>query len=196
MIEELMKYDQELFLFLNNLGTEDWDWFWLIMTGKYTQTPLYAFLLYLIYRNLGWKGTLVTVVLVAGMITCTDQLANLFKDSFQRLRPCNEDFVAQIRLLVGCGKYGFFSAHAASSFALAFYVGLILKPYYKYIFPAMLFWAMLVSYSRIYVGVHYPGDTIVGIFMGTVIGLVFYKLYQLAIKKFVGSKALDDNRKH
>lgn len=189
MIEELMKYDQELFLFLNNLGTENWDWFWLIMTGKFTQIPLYLLLLYLIYRNLGWKGTAITVVFVAGMITCTDQLANLFKDHFERLRPCNEDFIAQARLLVGCGKYGFFSAHAASSFALAFYLGLILKPYYKYIFIALLFWAILVSYSRIYVGVHYPGDTLVGILMGTIIGLVFYKLQHWAIKKYTDKTA-------
>ena len=184
MMEELLQIDKELFLFLNNLGNENWDWFWVFMTGKYTQIPVYAVLLYLIYRNLGWKGTVITVVLVAGLITCTDQLANVFKDHFERLRPCNEDFEQPIRLLVGCGKYGFFSAHAASSFALAFYIGLILKPYHRFIVITLLFWAALVSYSRIYVGVHYPGDTLMGMFMGSMIGVVFYKLQHWAVYKW------------
>lgn len=188
MMDQLLQYDEALFLFLNNLGSETWDWFWLFMTGKFTQIPIYVIFLYLLYRNLGWKKTLVTMVCIAGMIACTDQTANLFKDYFKRLRPCNEDFMAQARLLVGCGKYGFFSAHAASSFALALFLGNILKPYFKHFFTIILIWALLVSYSRIYVGVHYPGDTLMGMFMGTVIGLVFYKLQQWAVQKFAPEK--------
>lgn len=185
MMEQLLQYDQELFLFLNNLGAENWDWFWIFISNKYAAVPMYAFLLYLIYRNFGWKGTMITVVLVAGLITCTDQLANVFKDGFQRLRPCREDFIQYARYLDDyCGQYGFFSAHAASSMAAAFYVGFILKPFYKYVLALMLLWAILVGYSRIYIGVHYPGDVLVGMLIGGLLGFGFYKLQQYFIGKY------------
>ncbi|MDR6300511.1 phosphatase PAP2 family protein [Mesonia maritima] len=185
-MEELLKLDQELFLYLNNLGSETWDWFWVFITHKFAAIPLYAVLLYLLYKNYGWKPTLVTVVLVAGMITCTDQLANVFKDYFQRPRPCKEPFIEQGRLLLDyCGSYGYFSAHAASSTALAIYLGNILKRWYKYALVGMIFWAVIVSYSRIYVGKHYPGDVITGMIIGGIIGFVFYKLQQFILRKYV-----------
>jgi len=185
-MEELLELDQELFLYLNNLGTETWDWFWIFITHKFAAIPLYVFLLYLLFKNYGWKPTLVTIILVAGMITCTDQLANVFKDYFERPRPCKEAFMAQGRFLMDyCGSYGYFSAHAASSTALAIYLGNIFKRWYKYAFAGILIWALIVSYSRIYVGKHYPGDVISGIIIGGIIGLVFYKLQQLILRKYV-----------
>ncbi len=87
MIETLLEYDTELFLFLNNLGSESWDGLWRFITEKYSSIPLYALLLYLIYRNIGWKGTLVIMVAAALMITATDQLANAFKYGVERPRP-------------------------------------------------------------------------------------------------------------
>ncbi|HET8839458.1 MAG TPA: phosphatase PAP2 family protein [Flavobacteriaceae bacterium] len=182
-MERLQQLDQELFLFLNNLGSENWDWFWIFLSHKLAAIPLYIFLMYLIYRHFGWKGTLITVVLVAGLITCTDQLANVFKDGFERLRPCQQDFI-KIRYLDDyCGKYGFFSAHAASTMGAAFYVGFILKPFYKWIFPLMLIWAIFVGYSRIYIGVHYPGDVLVGMILGAMLGFLFYKIQKWAVWK-------------
>ena len=77
MIEELIKYDTDLFLFLNNLGSEPWDNLWRVITNKLTFIPLYAFLLYLVYKNYGLKGTLIVLVGAALMITTSDQLANL-----------------------------------------------------------------------------------------------------------------------
>ncbi|HET8886761.1 MAG TPA: phosphatase PAP2 family protein [Salinimicrobium sp.] len=185
-MEELIKLDHELFLFLNNLGNETWDWFWIALSGKFTAVPLYVLLLFLIYKNFGVKGTLITLVLVAGLITCTDQLANVFKDGFERLRPCRQEGVMEhARMLADyCGKYGYFSAHAASSTALAIYIGLILKDVYRKIIYFMIFWAILVSYSRIYVGVHYPGDVITGIVIGSFLGWIFYKLQHFLIKKY------------
>ena len=184
-MEELIQLDQELFLYLNNLGSETWDWFWVFITHKFASIPLYAFLLYLLYKNYGLKPTIVTVVLVAGLITCTDQLANVFKDYFERPRPCKEDFIAEGRMLLDyCGSYGYFSAHAASSMALAFYLGNILKRWYKYAFVSLIFWAVIVGYSRIYVGKHYPGDVITGIIIGALFGFVFYKLQQYLVKRF------------
>jgi undecaprenyl-diphosphatase len=77
-----------------------------------------------------------------------------------------------------CGKYGYFSGHAISSFAVATLVSNILKPYYKYVFYWLFFWAFMVTYSRIYVGVHYPGDIFTGAVFGIATGFMFYKLYK------------------
>lgn len=185
MLEQLQKLDRELFLFLNNLGINEWDWFWVLLTEKETSYPLYAVLLFLIYRKVKLKGLLITVVVVALMITFTDQFANLFKDTFERLRPCNEAFMEYGRFLAKrCGKYGYFSGHAISSFAVATFISHTLKPYFKNVFYWMFFWAILVTYSRIYVGVHYPGDILTGALFGIVTGFLFFKLYLYLTGKF------------
>ena len=185
-MEELLKLDEELFLFFNNLGSSPWDGFWLFITNKFASIPLYAFLLYLLYKNYGVKPTLTLMVLVAAMITCTDQLANVFKHGFQRPRPCQEDFIEQGRYIaVRCGRYGYFSAHAASSTALAIFMGLLFKRFYKYAFPLLIIWALVVSYSRIYVGVHYPGDVITGMLIGILIGWGFYQLFKWISRKYL-----------
>jgi len=171
-MEYLLHLDREIFLYLNNLGTPTWDWFWIFITNKWSSIPLYAFLIFLLYKKIGLRTTILALVLIAGMITCTDQLANVFKDGFMRLRPCNLDLDARF-LMDYCGGYGFFSAHACSSMALAIFVGSILKRYFKYAMPGMLFWSFLLGYSRIYVGKHYPGDVVVGFMIGAIIGTLF-----------------------
>jgi undecaprenyl-diphosphatase len=186
MIDTLLTYDTELFLFLNNLGSEQWDGFWLIVTEKWSSIPVYAVLLYLIYRHYGLKGTLLIMVAVALMITATDQLANLFKYGIERPRPCRvEALQDQMRFVAeGCGRFGFFSAHAASSMAAAVFLGLALRKYYRYLPFLLLFWAVIVAYSRIYLGVHYPLDIIVGMFFGGLTGTVFYLLQLRARRRF------------
>ena len=114
MIEHLLEYDTELFLFLNNLGSSTWDGLWLIITNKLAFIPLYTFLLFLLYKNYGLKSLLIFVVVIALMITFTDQITNVFKRTFMRSRPCGvEDIANEIRFIaVRCGKYGFFSGHS------------------------------------------------------------------------------------
>jgi undecaprenyl-diphosphatase len=186
MLEELLKYDTELFLFLNSLGSETWDGFWLIVTEKYSSIPLYIILLYLVFNQLGWKGTLVVIVVAALMIAASDQLANLFKYGIERPRPCRvEELKESIRFVAdGCGRYGYFSAHAASSMAAAVFLGLTLKNRYKFLPFLLLFWAVLIGYSRIYLGVHYPFDVITGMFFGGILGWIFYRLELIGQKKF------------
>lgn len=181
-MEQILHWDHEAFIYLNQLGSKTWDWFWIFITNKFASFPLYAYLIYLLFKTWGWQNTVVILVLVAGLITCTDQLAETFKDSFQRPRPCHENF-ANARFIADCGKYGFFSAHAASSFALAVYLGNILKRRFKYGMAGMIIWACIVSYSRIYVGVHYPTDVIVGVSIGSIIGFVFYNLYAFIARR-------------
>ncbi len=179
MIETLLQYDEQLFLFLNNLGTPSWDEFWRIVTEKWSSLPLYALLLFLVFKKFGIKDTLLVMLCAAIMITATDQLANLFKYIlFKRPRPCREQELELLMRFVadGCGRYGYFSAHAASSMAAAVFLGLLLKPFYKALPFLLLLWASVVAYSRIYLGVHYPLDIITGMFFGAWIGLAVYKL--------------------
>lgn len=187
MLEELIQLDKEVFLFLNNLGNANWDGFWLFVTNKLNSIPLYLVLLVLAYRQLGLRKTLVVLFTVALLILVTDQLANFFKYGVQRLRPCYDQEINEIMRLVkkSCGgKFGYFSAHAANSFAVASFFTFLLKPRYRFIGFVLFFWAFAVAYSRIYIGVHFPLDVLTGICIGLGLSWLFAKLYIFALHKF------------
>ena len=116
-----------------------------------------------------------------------DQISvKLFKDVFERLRPCHNPMITDmVHTLHGkCGgQFGFVSSHATNSFALAIFSGLLLRSRYKYILLIMLFWAACVSYSRVYVGVHYPGDILGGAILGSVVGFTVFGLMKLVNRK-------------
>lgn len=185
-MEQILELDHELFLFLNNLGSPAWDSFWNFVTNKWSSIPLYAVLLYLIYRTFGLKGMGITLLLIAGLITITDQLANVFKHGFERARPCGQEGVMEYARFVAvrCGRYGYFSAHAASSAAVTAFVGLALRQKYPKMIYVLIVWALMVAYSRIYVGVHYPLDILTGILIGTGFGYLFYRLQQFLLRKY------------
>ena len=189
MIEQLLEYDTQLFLFLNNLGSSTWDGLWLAITEKLTFIPLYALLLFLLHKKFGAKSLLIFIVVVALMITFTDQITNVFKRGFMRPRPCGEaGLIDHMRFIaVRCGKYGFFSGHSSNSMAAAVFAGLMLKPYYKNLIYIMLVWSVIVAYSRIYVGVHYPLDILCGLTFGAFSGFLFFKIAQYALKRFIKS---------
>ncbi|HAV54751.1 MAG TPA: phosphatase PAP2 family protein [Aequorivita sp.] len=190
MLDQLLKYDTDLFLFLNNLGNTSWDGFWRFVTEKWSSIPLYAFLLYLVFKHYGWKGTLVIIVCVALMITATDQIASLFKYGIKRPRPCKVEELQPLMRYVadGCGRFGYFSAHAASSMAAAVFLGLSLQKWYKYLPFLLLFWAVITGYSRIYLGVHYPLDVISGMAFGGLTGWLFYLIQKWGQRKFKTQK--------
>jgi undecaprenyl-diphosphatase len=192
MIDQLLEYDKVLFLFLNNLGTPTWDNLWLIITARGTFIPLYALLLFFIYKRLGWKSLLILIVIIALMITFTDQVTNVFKRGFERPRPCGEEsLINQMRFIaVRCGKYGFFSGHASNSMAAAVFAGLLLKPFYKNLIFILLFWSAMVAYSRIYVGVHYPLDILCGLTFGALTGFAFYKLSKYILNKVLKTRVI------
>ncbi|WP_194768389.1 phosphatase PAP2 family protein [Tamlana sp. I1] len=187
MIEELLKYDTQLFLYLNNLGSSTWDNLWLVITHTLTFVPLYAILLYLLYKKFGLKSLIIFVIVIALMITFTDQITNVFKRGFQRPRPCGEPgLIDQMRFIaVRCGKYGFFSGHASNSMAAAIFAGLTLKPYYKNLIYILIVWSLIVAYSRIYVGVHYPLDLLCGLTFGVLGGTLFHYIAMYLLKRYV-----------
>lgn len=187
MLEQLIELDKELFLFLNGLGTPTWDGFWMFYTTKINWIPLYVLLLFLMYKRLNTKMFILTLIVIALMITFTDQVTNLFKHGFKRFRPCHEPGVAEAMRLIklGCGgQYGYFSGHASNSMAVAVFTGLMLREKYKYLIFILLFWAFAMAYSRVYIGVHYPLDIVSGMLFGALSGFGFYKLDKYLQRRF------------
>lgn len=164
-----------------------WDIIFKWITSKSSWAPLYIILIALIAFKFKWK-TLYIVLFIGILILLGDQISvQLFKNVFERFRPCHNADISAIVHTINekCGgKFGFVSSHATNSFALAIFIGLLLKTHYKFIFLIMLFWATLVSYSRIYVGVHYPGDILGGAILGTLIAIVTYHLMKSTNKRF------------
>lgn len=188
MLDKILEYDTELFLYLNNLGTSTWDGFWMFYTTKFYWIPFYAVLVYLLFKKVERKQFILILLLAAFLITFTDQVTNLFKHGFERLRPCHNEDVASLMRLVksSCGgKYGYFSGHASNSMSIAFFVGFLLKRNYKYIFPLLFIWAFLMGYSRIYIGVHYPLDVLSGMCFGALSGFGFYCLFKYLNKRLL-----------
>jgi len=140
------------------------------------------------FTALKYKWKTVYIGLFLGLLFLIGDRASvmLFKDVFERLRPCHSPEIAGlVHLVNGCGgKYGFLSSHATNSFALALFSGLLLKKYYKYVLPLMILWAALVSYSRVYVGVHYPGDILCGAILGTIVGISVFWLMKYTNKRY------------
>ncbi|MDB4293601.1 phosphatase PAP2 family protein [Maribacter sp.] len=187
MWETLIQYDKELFLMLNNMGTSTWDAFWMFLTHKLSSIPLYALLLFLSFKKFGLRATLLLLIAVALMITATNGLADFFKYGVQRLRPCfDPDLSDAFRLVKShCGgKYGYFSAHAANTSAVAMFFLMLLKSKFRFIGIFLMAWAFLVAYSRIYIGVHFPLDVLSGIGIGLIFGWIFAKLYIFALFRF------------
>ena len=184
MIEKILDLDSYLFLFLNNLGSQYYDNFWIFLSRTEANVMLYlVVLIAYIYSINNKKRTKILfhlIIAIAILITISDQTSNLFKDSFQRLRPCYNELISDsLRLLKeSCGgRYGFFSAHASNSFSLAIFFGLLLRSSNNLLILLFAIYAFLISYSRIYLGVHYPIDILVGIIFGTVNAIVLYKIY-------------------
>ena len=191
MIEEILKLDSKLFLYLNNLGTSKFDIFWISLSKIEANILMYLFLILLFFYIQKIRPKVIYIfyffIVIALMITITDQGANIFKDSIQRLRPCyNESIIDSLRLVKeNCGgKYGFFSAHASNSFSLAIFFGLLFINKIRYIIMITIVYASLISYSRIYLGVHYPIDIFFGGFFGIFVGFVMYSFVYLKFLKF------------
>ena len=172
IIEFLKDIDTQLFLFLNGLHTPFFDVLFEYFSGRFFWIPLYALLFVIATLKLKWK-MMYFILAVVALIFLSDKISVYwFKEVFMRYRPChNNDIAHLIHLVDGCGgKYGFVSSHAANTFALAAFMGIILRKHFPKMLFWMLIWATVVSYSRIYLGVHYPADIVVGGMLGILIG--------------------------
>ncbi len=177
MIEQLKEWDHQLFLWLNGLGHPALDSIMLFFSAKLVWVPLYLGLIFLLYRHYGtqfWKPLLLIIL----AIVLADQITSTFmKTFFERLRPCRDPQFDGLMTLVGkCGgKYGFASSHAANTFSLATFFLFLTRIRWYYF---LVLWAMVVSYSRVHLGVHFPGDILVGALIGTALGYGLARLGQ------------------
>jgi undecaprenyl-diphosphatase len=174
-METILNWDTRIFLQLNGLNSGWWDTAMLFFTRKESWLPLYLLLLFLIIRNYRSKAWLILVFLLIGLVV-SDQLSGIIKDIVQRYRPgYNPDIrnLTHIVLRKG-GEYGFPSSHAANTFFVMTFTGYLFRN--RYSFLIFLIWALLVSYSRIYVGAHFPLDILGGWIIGFTAGWLFYRL--------------------
>lgn len=198
MIEKILELDEQLFLFLNGMHTESLDSVMFWISEKYTWIPFYAILLGIII----WKFKVRAIYVLFGIgfvILFADQLTSgIMKPFFERFRPCNDpDLSGMVYIVERCGgKYGFASSHAANTFGLATFLYLVFNTIYRH--TGWLFvWAFIVSYSRIYLGAHYPLDILVGGIIGILLAwIVFQVMIRIKIRhsSFLQDKNLSERQ--
>ncbi|MGY6561587.1 MAG: phosphatase PAP2 family protein [Luteibaculaceae bacterium] len=174
LINSLKSIDEQLFLFLNGLNHPWLDMPFYYISQQNFWIPVYLLFLFFAFKEFGFKGLLWIVALVALVITLSDQTSvKLFKNVFERYRPChNETFGHLVHTVKNhCGgKFGFISSHATNYFAVAAFITGIHKSISTSTKVFIFLWAVLIAYSRIYLGVHYPADVTVGALWGVSIG--------------------------
>ncbi len=189
MLESLNSFDHTLFLAIHHWRTDLLDVIMPYITGRLFWIPLYAVLLFLLWKRFGKQTIMILGMIIALTVLC-DQSANLLKKNVGRYRPCHDPLISeQVITPVGCGgDYGFVSSHASNTFGLATFLWLIagitkgFRPVKKRWPWSLLFlWSLLICWSRIYVGVHFPFDLLVGCAIGALWAIVLFILYQKVI---------------
>ena len=190
-MDYLINVDTDILLYLNGLHSPFFDTFMMLFTGKWIWIPLYLSLAYILFKNMTPKQAITCIVAIALVIVVSDQMSSsLIRHAVGRLRPANlENPISNMVHIVDGyrgGRYGFPSSHAANSFGLVFFLFFLLR---KNPLPTvMIVWAIVNCYSRIYLGVHYPGD----ILCGALVGLVAATLVWMIYKKLTKQDALQE----
>lgn len=180
MLEQLIHYDQEGFLFINQtISNLLFDWLMPVLRNPYTWAPLYLFLIIFLIRNYKKQGMVMLVFFIMTFAVADYTSSSIIKKEVMRIRPCNDvGFKDQIKLRVRCGSgYSFPSSHATNHFALGMFLLVIFRKRWKPIIWLALGWAASVSFAQIYVGVHYPIDILAGAALGSLIGFLTASLF-------------------
>ena len=184
IIEILVHWDQQVMLAIHGLSNPFFDQLMAAITEKYNWIPLYLLLVYLLVRQFGWHA-LYSIAAVVLLVVISDQLTSSFmKPFFQRFRPCHDPEIGHmVRIITKCGGYyGFVSSHAANSFAVTTFFWCLFHRRFPWIGWIVL-WPLVVGYSRIYLGVHYPLDILGGALVGIVLGYMVFGFTRLASQK-------------
>ena len=194
LLRALSELDADVLLFINGMHNGYFDNFMYAFSGKLVWVPLYVSLVYLIFRNLRWQAALGCAVAIALTIVFADQVgASLIRPEVCRLRPSNPDnpLSEWIHLVNGYrgGRYGFPSCHAANTFGLAFFIYFLFRN--QALTYLVMLWALLTCYSRAYLGVHYPGDLLVGALLGLAGAALCYGLFRWVCKYRRPARLLD-----
>lgn len=180
----IKQIDTQVFLAINGAHDTVVDFIMFWVSEKITWIPFYVWLLYVLYRNYG-KKTLYFLPFVAGLISASDGISTLLKNTTQRLRPCHEPALKELVHLINnkCGgEFGFVSAHSANTMALAVFLMLVLPAGYKNLRLEVLAFALINGYSRIYMGSHYPLDVLCGWTLGAILAIIFSSVIRFFIK--------------
>lgn len=183
MFDILIQKDKEFLIYLNSLGSEQWDPFWLFITNQLNWAPLFLLIIFLIFKNLGWKKGGFLFLFLILMVAFSDQFTNMIRGIFERLRPNNDTSINHLlRTLITPQSYSFTSGHATTSMTFSVFIYLLFKDKYKYI-RLMFIFPLVFAYSRLYLGVHFPIDILTGASIGTLIGITFFKMYSFLQRK-------------
>jgi undecaprenyl-diphosphatase len=182
-MENLIDIDLKLFTLLNGWHSDFFDPIMIFLSKVWVWVPLYLGVLVYLFFTKKWKIALLAVVVIVLAYLASEHISVFIKESVARLRPCEEPLlVNSVRMLEPHGSlYGFVSGHACNTFCFAALSSLIIR---KRIYSILIFiWAALVSYSRIYVGKHYPADIIGGALLGLLIAYLFRLIYKIILRK-------------
>ena len=179
-LQTLVNSDTGLFLFFNGMHNTFFDYFMSAYSGKWVWIPMYVAIWYVMLRNFHWRVTLCCMLALALVITFADQAcASWIRPYVERLRPSNPDnpLTEMVHIVNNYrgGRYGFPSCHAANTFGLAFFIFYLFRKRWLTVF--MMAWALLTCYSRVYLGVHYPGDLLAGALVGWMGAYLVYRLF-------------------
>ena len=179
MIETLKQIDQNILLWINSHHSAIFDHIMFYASKLWTSIPLFIIWLWFIYKKYNFKKGSAILVGLALLITLTDQTTNQVKHAVKRYRPThNAEIKERIHIVNDYhgGKYGFFSAHAANTFSVAMFLCLLFSNGSLIFRSSFFLWALFVTYSRMYLGVHYPSDVFVGMIDGLLFGYLLFKL--------------------
>ncbi len=181
----LNSIDIFLFHIINDCGFNEMDSTMLFISNKLSWIPLYLLLLYILYKK--YAKYFIWILMSLGLLIFLADFGSvhLFKNVFERLRPCHQpEVIEHMRLVKNCGGlYSFISSHAANSFAIAFFISLLFKNLKGFIF--LFSWAVIIGFSRIYLGVHFPFDIVGGMFWGLIVSLLVYRLLKIKLYEAV-----------
>jgi len=187
MLEQVLDYERNAFLWLNGGHTPFWDSFIWLYSGKIVWIPVALWILFTICYKRDWKDSLLILLSLVLVITLCDQFASgVCKPLFTRLRPTGHpDFKDVVQTVYGYrgGRYGFISSHAANAFGFATFSLLLFR--YRWYTLTIFIWGVLMAYSRIYLGVHFISDILPAAVAGVLFGISGYQLYRLAYRKIV-----------